>query len=106
MDFVIGNEKVEVFRVTNFTASRQRGKVSLIGKSMGRSSDHQLLPARSVVVLLSKKYDIEFFQTKNHKLVIMVNGNAVWADNASQQMRDTDGDSERGRCGTTETNST
>lgn len=80
MQFVIGGEKIEVFRVTSFTASKQRGKIALIGKSMGRSSSGTPLPARSVTMSLSKNYSVEFFQTKNRRLVVVVNGGAVWVD--------------------------
>ena len=92
MRFDIGGRRVDAFRVANFTASKQRGKISLIGKSMGRSSDHRPILARSITVTLSKKYEVEFYQ-RDRKLVIVVNGAAVWIDNAIQP-RDADG-----RCG-------
>ena len=82
MLFSWGSKKIPAFRVSNFIATKQRGNISVIGKAVGRTSQHGIVAARSVKITLPRKYVVDFYQS-GHRLIVVVNGVAVWIDNPS-----------------------
>lgn len=74
------DKQLKVSRVSKFIATRQRGVVSVIGRAMGRTAKHGLVPVRTVKIQLPKYYELEFFKSDKHRLVIVVNGLPVWYD--------------------------